>query len=545
MTRPFSKRVSGPYTATANQTQFDYTFPISAEQDLRVRRLRAGAISTLALTTDYTVQGVGNQTGGTITLTAGSTAGDVLAIDGELRRERVTEFQPGLISTDHINAEFDALVTMIQELERDRAWRSILLESVDDDSVTLALPLKDDRIGGLLVFDANGNLGVRFIDGAQWWFQATPPPPGPLGAVEGDLVVVNDSGHAEFGNVYQLFAGNWVQVINLRGPEGQAGVPAGMDYNYNSAVLSGDPGAGRLGFSNFGAQTPSEGTLYISKTDIYGGSKEGEILRWDDSTTVLDRGLVRVVQRSDRSKNIQVSVRGQIADGGNHLEVPVHLRATGESIVDAQDVGVMFSRSGNTGAGTGDFLGPADSVSDELVLFAGTTGKQGKRPANGRAIAPRGTTAQRPTPNVSGAFRVNSTEARWEFWIDSGGEGQPAQYENMITHFRRKQIFSGGLTTPANNHGTLAGVTRKFEPGDGALQDFTLNGTLTIDPPDQEGSFVLAWLNGASAGAVTFPGSWKHQFGGGDDIDQTQGNTFYVWIMNLAGEQTYFVRAGQ
>ena len=60
------------YTATAGQTTFAYDFPIYEDGDLAVYEVTtAGVISTLVLTTDYTVTGAGVQGGGNVVLNVG------------------------------------------------------------------------------------------------------------------------------------------------------------------------------------------------------------------------------------------------------------------------------------------------------------------------------------------------------------------------------------------------------------------------------------------------------------------------------------------
>lgn len=74
MTIPTTEALySGPYAGDGVVVTFDYDFKIYAETELYVVRLNADQTEeTLALTDDYTVSGVGDAGGGSITLTAGS-----------------------------------------------------------------------------------------------------------------------------------------------------------------------------------------------------------------------------------------------------------------------------------------------------------------------------------------------------------------------------------------------------------------------------------------------------------------------------------------
>ena len=84
--------------ATAGQTVFAYSFPIFSEDYIAVYK-RANATTPndktqrLTLAIDYTVQGVGEETGGTITLTVGAAVNDIITIAGVEPIERVSQFQ--------------------------------------------------------------------------------------------------------------------------------------------------------------------------------------------------------------------------------------------------------------------------------------------------------------------------------------------------------------------------------------------------------------------------------------------------------------------
>src|SRR5688572_24504217 len=119
-TIPFSGRTAGPYTATAGQTSFPFAFPVLAAADLDVWRQRAGVVSQLTLGTHYTVTGAGEQAGGAVVLTSGAEDGDIIAIDGDLQRQRVTSFTGGTpFKAAFIDADLNRLAIMVQELARE------------------------------------------------------------------------------------------------------------------------------------------------------------------------------------------------------------------------------------------------------------------------------------------------------------------------------------------------------------------------------------------------------------------------------------------
>lgn len=101
------------YVSTG-QTIFNYTFEIFAETDLKVY-----VNDTLqTLTTDYTVTGVGNGSGGTIVFAAATTSGDVIVIQREVANERTADYQQqGDFLAETVNSDFDRIWAKLQELK--------------------------------------------------------------------------------------------------------------------------------------------------------------------------------------------------------------------------------------------------------------------------------------------------------------------------------------------------------------------------------------------------------------------------------------------
>lgn len=143
------------YTATAGQTIFPYNFPIFAEGDLTViATTPAGVSTTLVLTTDYTVSGVGSQTGGNVTLVSGATLNDVYTVFRSMDIARLTDFNvTGDYRAVTINKELDSIIMMLQQTNRDHT-RAMMLRD-DDTKDTVELPLI--RASKILGFDSNND----------------------------------------------------------------------------------------------------------------------------------------------------------------------------------------------------------------------------------------------------------------------------------------------------------------------------------------------------------------------------------------------------
>ena len=114
-TTPFKQ-----YVATGGQTTFVYDFLIYQNTDIKVYKRGASAspddsAQILELGADYTVTGVGSLSGGNVVLLTGATAGDIISITRDFQLTRGTDFQPGNLTSDNLNLEFNRIIGMIQD----------------------------------------------------------------------------------------------------------------------------------------------------------------------------------------------------------------------------------------------------------------------------------------------------------------------------------------------------------------------------------------------------------------------------------------------
>jgi hypothetical protein len=145
------------YVANQGQTVFPYTFRIFAASDLVVERLRNNTTTTLQLNTDYTVSGVGNDTGGNVTLTQGAAAGDIIAIVSAQPNQRSTDFtESGDFRAAAVNAEFDRIWIGIQQVAQDVSRQ--ITRPLSDPTASYVLPPAAVRANRYLAFGADGSL---------------------------------------------------------------------------------------------------------------------------------------------------------------------------------------------------------------------------------------------------------------------------------------------------------------------------------------------------------------------------------------------------
>ncbi len=150
------------YTSTGVTATYNYTWQIASQADLIVYTTNvAGTVITrLALTTDYTVTGVGVFTGGTITLTAGiPTSGTKVFIASDPSQiQELLLSQGQAFNPSDIMAALDLLTREVQANRRliNGAVRFPVSESLG--GLTSELPSAVNRASQTLITDALGNI---------------------------------------------------------------------------------------------------------------------------------------------------------------------------------------------------------------------------------------------------------------------------------------------------------------------------------------------------------------------------------------------------
>jgi hypothetical protein len=157
------------YTGNGATSTYSFTFKILDEDDITVTvRNTSGVETTLVITTDYTVTGVGIEAGGSITLvnsgqawlTSGSlTSSYALTIRRVLTFVQEYEFssQSTFLPERHEEA-YDRVVMLAQQNEQATNGSIRLPETEDPEDYDLRLPSEALRAGYVLGFDANGDL---------------------------------------------------------------------------------------------------------------------------------------------------------------------------------------------------------------------------------------------------------------------------------------------------------------------------------------------------------------------------------------------------
>ena len=153
--------IKNSYNGDGSVTAFNYTFKITDQDDIEVIIRAANGTETVkTLTTDYTVSGVGNAGGGTVTFVTAPASGLTVI----LRRDTPQTQGLDLIENDPLPANsledaFDKLTSITQELQEEND-RSIKLSRTNTMTSTEFTVGASDRANKILAFDTNGELAV-------------------------------------------------------------------------------------------------------------------------------------------------------------------------------------------------------------------------------------------------------------------------------------------------------------------------------------------------------------------------------------------------
>ena len=161
------------YSAAAAQTIFTYTFKILDETDLMVYKRGASDApddvnQLLILNTDYTVTGVGIDSGGTIILSSGATLNDVVTIIRERPMERTANYlDNSALTAEALNEDFDNIMLLMQQLRTDIQKVTPKYQyTALNDTKNLKLPTLDTN--ELWKKEAGGIIGVELEESAGW-----------------------------------------------------------------------------------------------------------------------------------------------------------------------------------------------------------------------------------------------------------------------------------------------------------------------------------------------------------------------------------------
>jgi hypothetical protein len=148
------------YSGNASTTIFSFGFKIFADTELVVTETvtATGVETTKSLSTHYTVQGAGNESGGTVTMGVAPASATTLTIKRELALTQTTDFLANdAFSSESLESALDRLIMVSQQLD-ELDDRSINFPISDAVGLSTILPTAIARANKVLSFDASGNV---------------------------------------------------------------------------------------------------------------------------------------------------------------------------------------------------------------------------------------------------------------------------------------------------------------------------------------------------------------------------------------------------
>jgi len=146
------------YTVSQGVTQTSFAVPFvfftkSTDLNVFVDNTERTFDASTSNTTLYTVSGGDGSTGTVTTSVTGATGGSTVVITRAVPLSRTTDFpSSGAFEISKLNTELDTIVTLIADADDENSRALRLKES--DAAVDLTLPLKADRLGTVLGFNA-------------------------------------------------------------------------------------------------------------------------------------------------------------------------------------------------------------------------------------------------------------------------------------------------------------------------------------------------------------------------------------------------------
>jgi hypothetical protein len=279
-------------------------------------------------------------------------------------------------------------------------------------------------------------------------------------------------------------------------------IAAGSAYSFsfggvNSSTSDADPGAGKIAFDNFAAQT-SATVLRLSKTDGAGRDRSTEMGLLGASTSAT-KGRISVQKSGDGSTFLSADVTAVSAHGGTHYDLTIsNIAGSSAAPFAATDpVIVKFTRTGDkgdqgiqglpgnglvllatatpTGVATCDFTASIDGTYEEYELHL-----QNVVPATNNV-----TLTLRTSANSGGAWDSSASAYDWVALSASATVTSSAGDTSI-------RLGSSASDTPNTaSTGGVSGVVRIFDPA-GTTSNKQISAALVVGAAGLGGVSVSA-----------------------------------------------------
>ena len=368
MALPVNDRID-QFEAVGGEPNFVYTFPIQADTEIQVIQNVSGVISTLVLGVDYTVDGVGNESGGRVILDtgvfpAGAVAGDIFTNLGDqpITRAQSSDFvTDGDFFASTINRQLDDLTEMQQEARRD-VDESIRKNPGLSKTLDPLLPDLKDRFAIVIREDAPDqfSLGLtsapldELVDDAEQSADeaaqsATEAATSADEAANSAAEASNSEGAAKLSEDNAKISEDNAKASETASEA--AATAVAFPYLFDSSVVIADPGLGELRFDNANLALVTEIAISAQTNDDGNPDISDYIATWADSSN-SDKGTITIQDAGDPLKFV-IFQTNIVVDNGGFLTISVLTIDEGATVFSAAaPLRIQFTRAGDRGADT-------------------------------------------------------------------------------------------------------------------------------------------------------------------------------------------------
>lgn len=156
--------------------------------------------------------------------------------------------------------------------------------------------------------------------------------------------ISNGTGNGTFAD------GDNINVIFVpigRGATGEAGVDAGVRWDFDASTTMANPAAGNIRFNNAALASVTAITVSASSGSTGNPDVSDLVVTWDDSTSTV-KGFV-TVKKAFAPENFAVYQLTSLTDNTTHLELAVTHVASNGSFTASDELAIVFNRTGDKG----------------------------------------------------------------------------------------------------------------------------------------------------------------------------------------------------
>ena len=490
---------SGPFNGTSSDAgstgtfTFAYDFKVLDQSHLvvTVTTTSTGAAVTKTITTDYTVTGVGTDSGGNVTFVAGKAplSTETVTITRAVPLTQLTDLQNrGGVQPSVLEESFDKLTQITQDTKEVQARTLRFPVASTLSGIEMPLTATNDAV---LAWSSDG---TKLVNG---------PTSGQISSAESSATAA---------------AASAVTAAN----EASATAPK---YTFSTPTSVADPGTGTVRLNHATASSASIIVLDDQTADTGNPNVEDWLKTFDDSTSTI-KGWIRLVEAGTPANYAIYNVTG-ITDSSGFIQVAVsHVDsnfASGTTFGNSAGLRLFFSRTGDKGDTGSQGIQGIQGDEAGVLPYVFATSTSDADPGAGKLRFNNGTLSWDDSTNVSdkGTIVVSKKSALQNYFIgrltslvDASGyvklvvthvtsNGSFSADDDLLVEFQRTGN-AGSLDDPMTTRGDM--IVRNSSNTTARLAVGSANTVLKSDGTDISWGYSvgtsannLVQLNGSAA----------------------------------------------